>query len=134
MGFQLVNWWAVFAATGINMFLGFLWYGPILGNVWLHLMEKSREELEGGNATTYLFPIVGAFGSSLVLAIVLGLLRVFTWWDGMAWGALLWFAFGATALLTTGAFESRKPALSWMFIGYMVIVHAINGAIFAVWR
>jgi hypothetical protein len=135
MAFSLVNWWAVLAATAINMFVGFLWYGPLFGSRWLRLMEKDRSEISGGSSPlTYLIPMVAAFFSSVVLAIVLGLLRVFSLWSGVMWGALLWTAFGATALLTTGVFESRKQGLSWMFISYMVTVHAINGGMFALWR
>ena len=131
----MVNWWAVLVAGVFNMFVGYLWYGPLFGKQWLRLIEKSADELEGGNKmTTYLVPAAGAFGIALVLAIVISLLRVYTWWSGLAWGALLWFAFGGTALLTTGTFEERKPGLSWLFISYMVLVHAAEGAMFAVWR
>lgn len=131
----MINWWAVVAATAINMFLGFLWYGPLFGRAWLRLMEKGADEIEGGsNPATYLLPMAGAFISALVLAVVISFLRVYTWWSGMAWGALLFFAFGGTSLLTSGVFEERKQGLSWMFIGYMAIAHAIEGAMFAVWR
>ena len=135
MAFSLVNWWAVLAATALNMFVGFLWYGPLFGQVWLSLMGKRREELSGSNnPLTYVYPMLGAFVSALVLAMTLSLLRVFTWWAGAGWGAMLWFAFGGTGLLTTGSFEDRRGGLSWLFIAYMVVVHAAEGAMFAVWR
>lgn len=131
----MVNWWAVIAGTALNMFLGFLWYGPLFGRWWLRLMEKNPEEISDGNSlATYAIPIVGAFVSTLVLAVVISFLRVYTWWSGMGWGAGLSFAFGGTGLLTTSVFEDRKQGLSWMFISYMVVVHGINGAILATWR
>ena len=89
---------------------------------------------DGDRPFTYVVPLVGAFLSAVVLAMVISLLRVYSWWIGAGWGALLWFAFGATGLLTSGVFEDRKPGLSWLFIVYMVIVHAAEGAMFAVWR
>lgn len=132
---MIINWWAVLAAAALNMLFGFLWYGPIFGTQWMRAMNVSREELSSGsNPVTYLIPLVGAVTSAVVLATVIAMLRVYTWWSGMAWGALLWFAFGATGLLTTGVFENRKMSLSWLFIGYMVLVHAAQGAMFAVWR
>ena len=132
--FQLINWWAVLTVTALNMFVGFLWYGPLFGTFWLSLVGKKAEEIEGGNATTYLIPMAGALVSAVVLAVVISLLRVYTWWSGLAWGALLWFAFGATGLLTTGVFEERKQGLTWLFVSYMVLVHAAGGAILASWR
>jgi hypothetical protein len=134
MAFSLVNWWAVLVATALNMILGFLWYGPLFGRVWLSLMDKRPEEIEGGNALTYLTPLLGALASAVILAVVIGLLRVFTWWAGAGWGALLWFAFGGTAILTSGTFEGTRRGLSLLFIAYMVPVHALAGAIFAIWR
>ncbi len=135
MAFSLINWWAVLVAAVVNMVVGFLWYGPLFSTVWLRLMDKRPEEIQGGDSPlTYLIPVVGAFVSATVLAMVLGLLRVFTLWGGAGWGAMLWFAFGGTGLLTTGVFEDRKAGLSWLFIAYMVLVHAAQGAMFAVWR
>jgi hypothetical protein len=134
MAFSLVNWWAVLVATALNMILGFLWYGPIFGRLWLSLMEKRPDEIQGGNAITYLTPLLGAVASAVMLAVIIGLLRVYTWWAGAGWGALLWLAFGGTAVLTTGTFEGTRRGLSLLFISYMVPVHAIAGALFAVWR
>lgn len=132
---SLINWWAVLAVTALNMFIGFLWYGPIWGRLYLKASPMTAEDRrKGATPFTYLLPLLGALVSALVLAMVLANLRIFTWWSGAAWGALLWFAFGATGLLTTGTFEGYNRGLSWLFIGYMVIVHAIGGAIFAVWR
>lgn len=135
MAFSLINWWAVAVATVLNMVVGFVWYGPLFGKIWLRMMDTSPDELHGGsNPVTYLIPVVGAFVSAVVLAMVLGLLRVFTLAGGAGWGALLWFAFGGTGLLTTGVFENRTAGLNWLFIAYMVLVHAAQGAMFAVWR
>ncbi|MEX2443155.1 MAG: DUF1761 domain-containing protein [Alkalispirochaeta sp.] len=135
MAFSLINWWAVLVGTVLNMVVGFLWYGPLFGRIWLRLMDKRPDEIQGGeNPVTYVIPMAGAFVSAVALATVIGLLRVFTLSGGAGWGAMLWFAFGGTGLLTTGVFEDRKAGLSWLFIAYMVIVHAAQGAMFAVWR
>ncbi|MFW5695567.1 MAG: DUF1761 domain-containing protein [Alkalispirochaeta sp.] len=135
MAFSLINWWAVLVAVVIHMVVGILWYGPLFGKLWLRLMDKRPEEIQGGNSPlTYLIPVVAAFVSAVVLAMVIGLLRVFTFWGGAGWGAMLWFAFGGTGLLTTGIFEDRRAGLSWLFIAYMVLVHAAQGAMFALWR
>ena len=130
----MINWWAVLLAMGINMFIGFLWYGPLFGKRWLRLVGKRADEIEGGsNPLTYVIPMAGGFVNALVLAVVIANMRIVSWIFGAAWGVLLWFAFGGTALLTTSSFEGRKPGLSWLFIAYMLVVNAINGAIFVLW-
>jgi hypothetical protein len=119
---------------GINMFLGVLWYGPLFGNVWLRMIDKKADEIEGGsNPLTYLVPMVGAFVGALVLALLIANMRIINPLIGAGWGALIWFAFGGVALLTTSNFEERKPGLSWLFISYMLVVHLINGALFVIW-
>lgn len=131
----MINWWAVMVVAAFNMFLGSLWYGPLFGRRWMALMNMNREDLESGsNPLTYVVPLAGAVVSALVLAVLLNNMRVYAWWAGAAWGSLLWFAFGATGLLTTGTFESTPRARSWLFIGYMEIVHAVGGAILVLWR
>lgn len=130
----MINWWAVLVGAGINMFVGFLWYGPLFGSLWLRLMGTTRDKIESGGLAMYLLPIAGAVASATVLAVVISLLRVYTVWAGMMWGAILWIGFGGTGLLTTGVFEGRRQGLSWLFIAYMVVVHAAQGALFAVWR
>ncbi len=130
----MLNWWAVLAAMAINMFVGFLWYGPIFGKLWLRLIDKRAEEIQGGsNPLTYLVPMLGAFLGALVLALLLANMRIVNPLFGAGWGALIWFAFGGVALLTTANFEERKLSVSFLFITYMLVVHLINGALFVIW-
>lgn len=130
----MINWWAVLAATAINMFIGFLWYGPLFGKLWLRMIEKSADEIEGGSSPlTYVIPVVGAFLNALVLAVVLANMRIVSPLFGALWGALIWFAFGGVALLTTANFEERRLSISLLFISYMVLVNLINGAMFVIW-
>ena len=47
MQFLAVNWLAVLVATIINMVIGFLWYGPLFSDLFLRLIGKREEEIEG---------------------------------------------------------------------------------------
>ncbi|HVE75608.1 MAG TPA: DUF1761 domain-containing protein, partial [Actinomycetota bacterium] len=44
-----VNWLAVLVATVAAMVLGFLWYGPVFGRIWLAGMGKTQEQMSGNN-------------------------------------------------------------------------------------
>ncbi len=46
MPFCQVNWIAVVVGTIFNMFLGFMWYGPLFGPLWLKLISKTKEEIK----------------------------------------------------------------------------------------
>lgn len=130
----MINWWAVLTATAIHMFIGFLWYGPVFGKLWLRLINKRAEEIGGGsNPLTYLIPMIGAVLNAVVLAIVLANMRIVSPLFGAGWGALLWVSFGGMALLTTANFEERKMSVSLLFVAYMVLVNLINGAILVIW-
>lgn len=130
----MINWWAVLVAAVINMVIGFLWYGPLFGKLWLRLIDKKAEEIEGGSSPlTYAVPIVGAFTNAFVLALVLSSMHVARPLVGAGWGALLWFAFGGVALLTTANFEGRKFSVGLLFIAYMLLVNLINGALLVIW-
>ena len=64
MQFLAVNWLAVLVAAVINMVVGFLWYGPLFSGLFLRLIGKREEEIEGS-------PIV------YVLGVVMGLVTTY---------------------------------------------------------
>ena len=130
----MLNWWAVLICAVFNVGFGFLWYGPIFGRAWRSAtLRKTDADLSPG-LTAYVVVICGALVGAVVLATVISFLRVYTWWSGMVWGAALSFGFADSAILTHGVFEGLRPRLSVLFIGYIVIAYAVQGALFAVWR
>lgn len=125
-----LNW--LFNGLGVvfNMILGTLWYGPFFGKIWLNLMGKTREEIQGGAAWMYLVPLAGSFFSLFMLNLVVDGWGLTLWWQGALFGGVLWLAMGGVALMTTSFYESTKPGLWLLFSAYQVIVHAVLGAVF----
>jgi hypothetical protein len=130
----MVNWWAILVGVVFNITLGFLWYGPIFGRVWRSVTERHADPDLSPGLTAYIVVIIGAVVGAVVLATVISFLRVYTWWSGMMWGAALSFGFAGTAIFTHGTFEGHRVRLSILFVGYIVIAYAAQGALFAVWR
>ncbi|MDA3951626.1 MAG: DUF1761 domain-containing protein [Spirochaeta sp.] len=130
----MLNWWAVLVGAFFNIVFGFLWYGPIFGRAWRSVTKRQADPDLSPGLTAYIVVILGAVVSAVVLATVISFLRVYTWWSGMMWGAALSFGFAGTAILTHGTFEGLRLRLSVLYIGYMVIAYAAQGALFAVWR
>jgi hypothetical protein len=46
-----INVLAAIVATIAHQVLGFLWYGPLFGKLWLREVGKTREEIAQGPAT-----------------------------------------------------------------------------------
>ena len=131
--FTQVNWIAVLLGGVFNMALGALWYGPLFGKIWLKAIGKKIEEIESG-AGMYVLPLLASIMSDYVLAVIIAGMGITNAWQGLALGAVAWRGLGASATLTTGTFEDIPRAAWLIFAAYQVIVHALEGLVFAVWK
>ncbi len=131
--FLQTNWLAVVLGAVFNMALGFFWYGPFFGKLWLKITGKNAAEIES-RSTTYIIPFIASLISAYVLAVLIEGLAITIWWQGLVIGAVFWVGIGATATLTTGTFEDT-PRVAWLlFTLYQIIVAAAEGLVFAVWN
>jgi hypothetical protein len=131
--FAQVNWIAVVLGAVFSMLLGFLWYGPLFGRVWLRSIGKKQEELASG-AGMYVFAFVGALVSAYVLAVLVGALGVTVWWRGAVLGAIVSVGIGSMAVLVNGVFHAL-PGVAWLlFALYLLVLNVVEGLVFAVWR
>lgn len=44
-----LNWWAIIAATLVTFVLGFLWYGPFLGKLWMKEVGLTENDAKKAN-------------------------------------------------------------------------------------
>ena len=131
--FSQVNWIAVVLGAVFSMALGFLWYGPLFGKVWLRSIGKKADDLSS-SAGMYVFAFLGALVSAYVLAALIGALGITVWWHGAVLGAVVSLGIGSMAALVNGIFH-RVPALAWLlFALYQLLLNAVEGLVFAVWR
>lgn len=132
MAFLNVNWLAVFVGMVVNMFVGFLWYGPLFGEYWLSLIGKAVDEIESDNSM-YLVSAVAALVSAYALAVLVGASGAMGLLGGALIGAFVWTGIGASGTLVYTTFEG-PPKSVWLLHGlYQLVVFVINGALFAVW-
>lgn len=128
-----VNLLAILVCTVVHMVLGFLWYGPIFGKMWLQAIGKTPEQLSGA---TQAYVVSGA--SSLVMAIAVGMLisaaQAQNVVAGITLAAVAGIGFIATTQMTTSAYESRNQTVTLLGIGYQVVGAIIMGAIQGAWR
>lgn len=130
-----INHWAVIVCAAANLFLGALWYSPLLFyKAWMKENNFTEDDLKKLNpAKTY--------GITFVLALIISYNMAFFLGDektDMAWGttAGLLAGFGFAALIFTiiALFEQR----SWKYIfingAYITIYFTLIGFILGTWR
>lgn len=123
-----VNWLAVLVATLSAFAIGFLWYGPVLGRVWLRASGVTEEQARQSN-----MPLVFglAFLLQLIVTAVLGMYiapeatAVF----GLAFAGAVALFVVAPAIGILYLFEQR-PLAHWLVnAGYHVVAFSVIGTI-----
>jgi hypothetical protein len=133
-----INLEFVLLAAVINMVLGFLWYGPIFGNLWEKLMKLNGKKLikdtKGVNlAQTYFVTFSMSLLTYYILANMINYTSASTYLQGMHTGFWLWLGFVAPAQFMEVLYSSKSPKLFALDSGYQLLALLINGAILARW-
>jgi len=130
-----LNYLAVLAATLISMFLGALWYSPILfGNNWMKLMGFTEEQLKKeGSAKEMAVSVFTSFIEALMLASLILMTGTKTFFSGVHLGAMIGIGIIAMVNLSNAMFN-RVPLKLWgINSGYRIVYYMINGGILAIW-
>lgn len=123
-----VNLLAVLVAAIASMVLGFVWYGPLFGKMWMELMKFSDADMkkakEKGMGKSYALMAV----SSLITAYVVGLLLMMTGAadlnSALQLGAWIWLGFVATTSFS-GVLWEGKPHKLWVLNNAYSIVNLL---------
>ncbi|MCB1051346.1 MAG: DUF1761 domain-containing protein [Acidobacteria bacterium] len=130
-----LNHWAVFVCALLNLFLGALWYSPLLFyKPWLKETGLKEEALAKINpAKLYSFSLVLAWLISYNLAFFLGDEKT-DWAWGLTAGFLAGFGWATMIFILIAAFEQR----SWRYMvingGYITVYFSLIGLILGAWR
>lgn len=129
-----VNWWAVIAATVVNMVLGSLWYSRMLfGTAWMKLSGVDPQKATAGRNRAYFLMLVTAFITAFLLAVFVGTIGAATAMEGALIGFLLWLGFVATTMSASVLFEGRPVALYAINASYHLVAFVFMGWLFAMW-
>jgi hypothetical protein len=137
MSFDLdaINWVAVVIGTLIYFALGAVWFAPVtpIGKAWMK--AAAYESPTSGTQSTnvfYVIPLVTCLVMVVALALLAGAIGVATLNDGIVLGLVVGIGFAVPLLLTTAAFEFKKPQQwTWGLIdgSYHAVGLTIAGAI-----
>ena len=134
-----INYLAVLVAAAASFILGWIWYGPVFGKIWMGLSGISP----GKPSTTKMITVsalgfVGALLMSYVLAHALIFASAYTKSEGVGAGLMVgfWNWLGFIAPVTSGAvlWEGKSWKLWVLNNAYWLISLLGMGVILAVWR
>jgi hypothetical protein len=129
-----MNWLAIAVAAAANVIVGSIYYAPpVMGNTWLKLLGKRREQL-GQAGPSYGLVIVSAVITSAVLAYFINQANLHTLGGGLLAGLLAWVGFIATSTAVGYVFEKRPFALFAVNTGAQLITLVVMGAILGAWK
>ena len=129
-----INYLAVLATAVVNILLGMLWYSPILfGNIWMKAIGKTKKEL-GGAGVGYVFTIITALITAVVLALFIGYTQADTIFKGIQTGFWIWLGFVATTTLAGVLWEGQPLKVYLIYNGLQLVTFIVMGSILAVWR
>ncbi len=129
-----INYLAVIVVVLVAQAIQMAWY-TIFAQEWMNLNQLTMEDVNNNeNITFYAVSIVGSFIMALALAMLYRRMRIESWKDGLAVGALIGFAFTFIPIMVNGFFEFRPMALAWLNGGVNIIVLTIAGLILGSWR
>ncbi len=132
-----INYLAVLVAAIVNMALGFVWYGPLLGKQWMKASGRTKESMKKEKKDMPMMMgsmFIGALIMAYVLAIFIGLTGALTLSAGLMIALLAWFGFIATTMLQDVLYEKKNKQLATINLGYNLVALLVNGALLAVWR
>lgn len=124
-----VNYLAVLAATATAMFIGSLWYGPILGKQWMKENNFTPEDIKAAGpmwktiVVTFSMYLIASFGLSMYLGSN----------PGVAMGAFAGFATAffwiGTSKFNNVTYERQSKKLWLIHFGYDVFVYTAMGVV-----
>jgi hypothetical protein len=137
-----INYLAFLVAAAASYILGWLWYGPLFGKLWMRLNGTTEMKTHsGGMALTLIGGIIASLLMSWMLAhsiVITMAYCAFIKHDGIPAGLMTAFMiwFGFIAPVTAGSiFYDKKPWSLWFLNNaYWLISLLIMGLILSVWR
>lgn len=133
-----VNYLAILVASVVSMGLGFLWYGPLFGKLWMKWMNLSKKKIEEskqkGMAKYYAAAFVGTLVTNLVLAGSIAYIGARDVIDGIALAFWLWLGFIATTTLASVLWEGKPVKLYLLNNAHNLLSLIVAAVILTLWQ
>lgn len=125
--------WTFLASMVLSVVLGFIWYGPLFGKMWMRLSGISVPDPQPG-ISTMIKPIILSFVGAIFMTFVLSfsILFHFAYYadhvssasgihSALLMASLLWLGFIVPAYLNISGWEGKSWALFFINTGYWLV-------------
>ena len=130
-----INYLAVGGAALATIFIGALWYSPLLfGDRWAKAHGYSEEQLKENFGRAFIVSLFCYVVMAFVLAVLVSYTGVSTVPQGAFLGLLVWVGFLATLGLTAHTFSGKPSSTYLIDAGYQLVYAVVMGVILAAWR
>ncbi len=137
---SVINYGAVVVAAIATYVLGFLWHGPLFGEIWMKwsgISQKEVEELKKKGLAGMWKSMLGALFiagiMSYIMAHFVDYTGATTVFEGMQTGFWIWLGFVVTVQLNSVLWEKKPFKLYVLNTGYQFVSLLMMGAILAAW-
>lgn len=130
-----INFLAV-AVSALSAFVvGWIWYGPLFGKLWMQLNGFTEEQLKEGGLSMPLMMLGNYVATALAaLAIAMFIGAEANMRFGIFAGAIIAIFWIATNRLNDVLYERKPFKLYLINVGYNLVIYVIMGAILGAWH
>ena len=132
-----IDYLAVLVAPIPSMVVGFLWYGPLFGKMWMKLTNLDNKKMQAakkkGIGKTYALAFLTSLIMSYVLAHFVDYVDAKTIADGIVLGFWVWIGFLATTQIGSVFWENKPVKLYLINTLHYLVTLVVMAAILAVW-
>lgn len=134
-----VNWLAIIVATIVAMAIGYVWYGPLLGEKWMKLVKLSKNKVQSDWQKPMIIMLLFAFVQAFILSHFIAYAGFFyPDMSGLGIGMItaFWALVGFTlnSTIMSNMFARRPDELTKIEAGYQIVSLLVMGAIIGLWR
>lgn len=130
-----INHLAVLVSLVWMFVLGFLWYGPLLGEPWMEMNGLSMADAEANppGAGVWITNVISSLVPLYVIAWFFVRMNVTSLGSGLITGVIIGVAFSLLPLMSGGMFAMEPYLLAWVEGGFQVVGWGVAGAILGAW-
>lgn len=133
----IVNYWAVLVAAVVNFVVGWIWYGPLFGDVWKKLMGLSDQSMKSMKLTPMQAMSMG-FVVALVMAYVLAhyasIVGITTIGGAFQLSFWTWLGFMATVSIGSYLWEGRPFKLFVLNAAEQLVALFLMAVVLVLWQ
>lgn len=134
-----INYLAILVSAIAGMVVGYLWYGPIFGKMWMSLSGITKEQIEaakakGGMGKNYAIAYVFAAVMAFVLGYFVNVLGVVDAGGAFQLTFWVWLGFIVTTMANSVLWDNKPWKLYFLNIAHYLVAIYIMALVLTLWR